>query len=157
LDLDLRFTPTTDREVIKGVMCRPGIFEALHDDFVDPVEEWEPIEAPGLVWYVEVHDGQEFLGLVILNVHSRVQVEIHQALLPHVGWKRRVLAAKVLFEWLSVSGFKRAIGKVVENRYAMKFNEAIGMSVFGCNPKAFMKGGELRDEWWFGIELQGVS
>lgn len=150
----MRFTPTTDREVIRGVMCRMVIYEALHDDFVGPVEEWEPIDAPGLVWYVEVHDGEEFLGLVQLNAHSRVQVEIHQALLPHVGWKRRVRAATELFQFLSVNGFLRAIGKVVENRYAMKFNEAIGMNVFGMNEDAFMKGGKLCTEFWWGKDLR---
>lgn len=150
------FQNTTDAHLIKSVVCRPQIYKALRDE--RSIEEWEPIHAPGIVGYVSVHDGQELLGIVIVGMHNRIQVETHNLLLPHVGWKRRVRAASEFFTWLKRCGFLRVIGKVsASNRYAIKFNQTIGMKIFGYNQDCFFEDGVLQSELWFGISLSGSA
>lgn len=137
--------------MIKSVLTIPALYDALHDDNAVPADQWEPVVHP-LAAYVAIREGDELLGIAIMALHSRIMVEVHNALLPHVGWKRRVRIGKEFFEWLWRAGRLRAIGKVPEyNRYAMKFNRAIGMSEFGVNEKCFIKGGRLQAEVWFGI------
>jgi hypothetical protein len=63
-------------------------------------------------------------------------------------------AAKEFLEWIRAAGCRRMLGKVViSNRYAMKFNEAIGMKCFGVDEASFMRDGYLQDQAYFGISL----
>lgn len=130
----------------------PRIYPVITDDFRFPAAEWEPVISP-MVRYVAVADESGFLGILIFGLHSAIQYEIHNLLLPHVGWKRRVATGYAMWEWLWKSGScQRVIGKVIEsNRYTLRFNEVIGMKVFGRNEKAVLQSGRLQDEIWFGI------
>lgn len=129
-------------------------WEAWHDDFAGNPEDWEPQPADsGYVSYVTISDDDgRFIGMAIANKHSEVQIEIHNALLPEIGWKKRVQAGRELLEWLWAAGRKRVIGKVIaSNRYALKYNEFMGMERIGTNRAAFLKDCVLQDEVWFGI------
>lgn len=104
------------------------------------------------VAYIAIWEGANFLGLAIASKHSEIQFEVHNAILPWVGWKKRIQIGIKFFEWLWAAGRKRVIGKVIaSNRYALKYNEFVGMERIGVNSKAFMHKGELVDEVWFGI------
>lgn len=147
------FQRTTDRELIRSVICHPKIYPAIHDDDPVPVEQWEPINHP-LVGYVAIREGEELLGVAICSAHSRYEWEIHNCLLPSLGWKKRLLVAKEFFEWLTIAGCRRVLGKVVaSNRYALVFNKSIGMEMFGVDRKSFMRNGQLQDQYYFGLSL----
>ncbi len=63
--------------------------------------------------------------------------------------------AKSFFSWCFDCGYRRLIGKVAaDNRYALKFNETIGMERIGVNLKAVMMHGVLQDEVWFGMSVE---
>lgn len=112
---------------------------------------------PDYVSYVLVKEDGVILGLAIVSKHSEVQLEIHNALLAHVGWKKRVQVGRLFLEWLWSAGRKRVIGKVLaSNRYALKYNQFIGMELIGVNSRAFMKDQILQDEIWLGISAPGV-
>ncbi len=146
--MSIRFERCTDFEWIALVLANPKLSEVLSDDFGPSAH---PIEHPS-VSYVVIRDNAEFLGLAIVNAHSVIQWELHNLLLPRVGWKTRVRAGEAFFEWLWAAGCKRVIGKVLaSNRYALKYNQVIGMEIIGTNHSAVMKGGRLVDEVWFGI------
>ena len=151
----MRFDITKDLDLIRDVLTNGQIYPHLHDDYAEPIEEWQPETHPR-VSYITVYDGERFLGLVIAGVHSMVQLELHNALLPSVGWKTRLRAFKELMDWLYSYGCRRVIGKVpAYNEYAIKFNDYAGMERIGVNKAAFMKHGKLQDEIWFGMSLQG--
>lgn len=134
----------------------PQIYEALHDDDCLPANEWEPIEHP-LVSYVAIWEHEVLRGISIVNAHSRFKWEIHNAILPNVGWKKRVQIGQQFLEWLWASGCKRVIGRVVEsNRYAIKYNKFMGMEMVGIERRSFMKGGYLQNEVYFGISAPGI-
>lgn len=104
------------------------------------------------VSYVTIHEDREFLGIAIVNAHSCILWELHNMLMPRIGWKKRVQVGQAFFEWLWAAGCKRVIGKVLaSNRYALKYNQVIGMEIIGTNRAAVMKGGVLVDEVWMGI------
>ena len=149
----MTFEVTRDYALIKSVLTIPAIYAGMHDDFSGPPETWEMERHPA-VSYIAVRDGGELLGITVTAAHSMICVEAHNALLPHVGWKRRLRAAKEFWSWLAGCGCRRVIGKVpANNRYAIAFNKAAGMKIFGINEKAFMKDGGLQDEVWFGLSL----
>lgn len=141
-------------------LTQPEFWKVLSDDFSGDPEEFEPqpVDSP-YVAYVTVHDGERFLGFVIVNKHSEVQVELHNALLPAVGWKTRVQVGREFILWLWAAGRKRIIVKVLaSNRYSLKYTEFIGMKQFGVNSRSFLKDGLLQDEVWFGISApEGAS
>lgn len=123
------------------------------DDDAPPISQWEPIDHP-LVSYIAIHDDDNFAGIAQVNIHSRIEFEVHQALLPELGWKKRIEIAKAFFELLRAAGCKRVLGKVViSNRYIMKFNSAIGMEMFGVDEQSFMRNGRLEDQAYFGLSL----
>lgn len=141
-------------------LTQPVFWEALHDDFSGKPEQFEPQAADSpYVAYVSVHDDDgAFLGLAIVSKHSEVQVEVHNALLPSIGWKKRVQVGRAFLEWVWAAGRKRVIGKVVgSNRYALKYNELVGMELIGINVKSFMKKGILENEHWFGVSAPEVK
>jgi len=147
----MKFERTEDQELIKSVLTLPVIYENFHDDFAPSVHEWE-IEIHPCLGYVAITDNGEFLGLSVVAKHSKVMWEIHNAILPHVGWKRRLKIGRAFLNWAWQCGCKRVIGKVpAYNKYAIRFNEIVGMECFGVNKKSFMKHGILQDEFWFGI------
>lgn len=150
----MTFERTTDWALVKSVLTQPLIFDALHDDDGGTPEEWEPIDYPSLISYVTIRDASKFLGVVIVSRHSRVLWEVHVALYPYIGWKLRLRAARAFLEWIERAGCRRVIGKVpAYNKYAIAFNRAAGMNVFGINHKAFLKHNMLHDEIWFGLSL----
>ena len=129
------------------------MYKELHDDYAVPMDSWEPTIHPQ-VGYVEIREDEELLGLAICGRHSAVEVEVHNALLPHLGWKRRVRVMREFFAWLEKCGFKRVIGKVpATNRYALKLNEAAGMKRFGVDERSFLRDGVLVDQVYFGLSL----
>jgi hypothetical protein len=129
------------------------VFRAIHDDDGPTAADFECLDHPGLAYVLVRDHDDDIVGVAIVSMMSRVCYETHNALLPHVGWKKRVEIGKAFFQWLWDAGrCMRVIGKVVaSNRYALKYNEAIGMKVFGVNERSFFKDGALRDEIWFGI------
>ncbi len=131
----------------------PSLYKALCDDFSPPATEWSPTVHPQ-VGYVLLMEGEELLGLAICNAHTLGMWEVHNLMLPTVGWKKRVKVATEFFQWLRSCGCWRVIGKALAyNRYAIRFNETIGMERIGVNQKAFMRDGVLQDEVWFGLSL----
>lgn len=136
------------------VLSNPKLSEVLTDDFGPSAH---PVDHPS-VSYVVIRDSGEFLGIAIVNAHSVIQWEVHNLLLPRVGWKKRIQVGREFFAWLWGAGCKRVIGKVLaSNRYALKYNEIVGMERIGVNRRAVMKNHILQDEIWFGISSPEVS
>lgn len=149
----IEFKRTEDADLIKSVVCLDGVYQKLFDDFAPSSDQWEPTIHP-LVGYTTITEYGELLGIAICAAHSAVQLEVHNAILPHVGWKKRLRIVHEFFTWLGECGYKRVIGKVPEsNRYAVAFNEAAGMERFGENKLAIQKSGILESEIWFGVSL----
>ena len=140
------------------MLCLPQIYRALHDDFAPDPSEWEPTIHP-LVGYVALWEDEDLMGIAIVNLHNTVKWEVHNAILPHVGWKKRLKIARSFIEWLWTAGCKRITGQVVaSNQYALKFNEVLGMERVGVERKAFMKDGRLQDLVYFGISApEGIQ
>jgi RimJ/RimL family protein N-acetyltransferase len=110
------------------------------------------------VEYLIIQDDEELLGMAVVGKCSVIMCEAHNLLLPHLGWKRRLKVADAFFSWLEKQGYRRVVGKVPGwNRYAIAFDHAIGMKLFGVNEKAIMRNGKLEDEICFGLSLPRVS
>lgn len=154
------FHATREFELVKRILTQDGrIYAALHDDYGPPMEEFQCVDHPSVAYVLIRDEKDELLGLAIVNMMTCIQYEIHNCILQFVGWKQRIEIGKAFFEWLWAAGrCRRVIGKVIgSNRYAFRYNEMLGMEVFGVNRNAFMKNNRLQDEIWFGISRPEVA
>lgn len=151
--MPIAFKPTKDEDLIRSVVCDPRVYSKLWGDDAGPAEEWQPISHP-MVSYFAIVDGKRFVGIVITVRESRIKLAVHNVILPEIGWKRRLEIVLGFFDWAAEHGIRRVTGRVASsNRYALRFNEAAGMKMFGIDEKAIMKNGVLEDEHLFGISL----
>jgi hypothetical protein len=125
----------------------------MSDDFAPPPDKWSPTESQwvGFVTATEIETG-EIVGLAMVGAHNAICWEVHNAIPGHIGWKKRIAIGKEFLDWLWSCGCKRVMGRVLAgNRYALRYNEALGLEVFGVNKKCFKKNNALCDEIWLGI------
>lgn len=149
----MHFERCTDLALVKDFFqLHPELYEAVRDDFTGPVADFVPIDHPLVSYVLLLGDEGQLYGLAMVNAHSMILWEVHNFILPSVGWKTRTRIARAFLNWLWSCGCKRVIGKVlVTNRYALRFNESMGMERIGTNRRAFLKGGVLQDEVWLGL------
>lgn len=149
----MRFERCTDLTLVKDFFqLHPELYEAVRDDFTGPVSDFVPIDHPLVSYVLLLGDAGELYGLAMVNAHSMILWELHNFILASVGWKKRCAIAATFLDWLWAHGCKRVIGKVVEtNRYALRFNEHMGMERIGVNRRAFLKDGVLLNEIWLGL------
>jgi RimJ/RimL family protein N-acetyltransferase len=153
----MNFERTTDYELIRAMATRPEVWDAVSDDFAQPVENWAPMRSD-LLWYVIARDGEEVLGFWMFVPHSPVSWEIHTCLLPECGYRRARLAAREMLDWLwRKTSIVRLVTNVPEyNRAARAFAKAAGMVEFGTNERSYMKNGVLHDQIMLGISRPEV-
>lgn len=151
------FERTENVELIKSVLCIPKIYEALHDDEAPPSDQWQPI-IDDLLGYVCVREAGELCGFAIVGRWSKWEWECHTALRSEIGWKKRLAIGRSFIEWVAGRGCRRLIGRVpAYNQYAIAFNKAVGLEVFGVDRKSWMKNGKLHDQIYMGICLPRES
>jgi hypothetical protein len=124
----------------------------LNADGAPEPEEFEPIAHPQ-IGYVAITEGERFYGIAIC-ARSGVRWEVHNAMMPEVGWKKRLEITRAFWQWAGQCGCRRVFGRVAQsNRYTLRFNKEAGMTLIGIDKKTVMRGGVLEDEHLFGISL----
>lgn len=124
----------------------------MHDDFAPDPAEFECVEHP-LVSFMVVEEAGRDIGVFVVNAHSTVLWEIHEAFLPE-AWGMTALRATIEFrEWIwRESKCMRLFGQILKsNRLAIRFAKAAGMVEFGVHPESFMKGGKMQNQILVGI------
>jgi hypothetical protein len=148
----LRFERTSDMVLVREVMTHPRVWPFITDDGCPPVNEFQPVEHPG-IWYVLCLDDEELLGLWMFVPATSVCFEVHTCLLPGHGYRRSREAAKQAAAWIWANTQCQRIFTNVPmcNVIAMRFAEAAGMVEFGVNARSFLKGGILQDQALLGL------
>ena len=92
----------------------------------------------------------------MLHPHNAICWEIHTCLLPNAWGERGRRAARLLPEWIwQHTPCRRIITNVPDNnRLALRFALAAGMTEIGVNAASFLKNGKLRDQTLLGISPQ---
>jgi len=148
----ITFQRTIDFVLVKSIVTHPKVYRHLGDDFSPPPEKWEPNRHES-VWYVLVLEGEAVLGVFMLVPLNTICYEIHAALLP-VAWGekgQRVAEGITVWVWANTP-CRRLVGNVLPyNRAVLRFTQAMGMTVFGCNTRSYLKHGRLRDQIMLGI------
>ncbi len=149
----MHFERCTDLSLVKDFfVLHPELYAAVRDDFTGPAEDFVPIDHPLVSYILLLGDDGQLYGLAMVNAHSMILWEVHNFILASVGWKKRCAIARAFLDFLWAHGCKRVIGKVlVTNRYALRFNESMGMERIGVNRRCFLKDGVLQDEVWLGL------
>jgi RimJ/RimL family protein N-acetyltransferase len=154
----IHFERSFDYELIRRILTHERIWPHISDDGSPPAGEYRPFESE-LIWYVVVRDiypdagPEEILGLWMFTPHNAVCWEVHTALLPEAWGGRAHQAAQLMADWIwRNTPCRRIVTNVPENnRLALRFAQAVGMEVYGCNEKSFLKGGKLLDQILLGI------
>jgi RimJ/RimL family protein N-acetyltransferase len=148
----ITFERTTDWSTVKAIVTHPKIYQAVSDDGSPAPEQWEPIQNE-VAWYVLVKDDAEVLGLWAFYRESVACWQVHTCLLPSAWGEKARDAVRALVPWVWANiPCLRVVTEVPEyNRRALRFAQIAGMTQYGLNPKAYMKGGKLYDIIELGI------
>jgi hypothetical protein len=146
----MTFERSFDYSLIGEIMRHPRLYQA--DDFSPAREDYRPPENES-IYYMLVRDGEELLGLFVLYPQNAVCWEIHTRLLPCAWGARAAEAAKGILEWLwtNTPAVRLVTSAPGNNRLAIRFAEAGGLSRFGRNPASYLKNGKLHDQILLGI------
>lgn len=144
---------TYDPVLIKSIFGHRRVFARMHDDFSPTREEWEPIVHEATIGYMVAYEDDDPVGMFMVSAHNPVLFEIHEAFLPSAWGDLAREATLKMREWIwQNTPCQRIIGNIVEsNRLALKFALDAGMTIYGVNPRSFMKCGKLRDQIMVGI------
>ncbi len=153
----MTFEPTQDMALVKQIITHPKLWPHLSDDFSPPPEDFEPIQAQGIV-YLLVLDGEQVLGCFILHPHSAIIWEVHTCLLPE-AWGRSEEATKGGTEWVwsNLNCIRLITNVPTINKLALRLAKHSGMQEFGCNPDSFAKGGKVYSMSMLGVSRPGTE
>lgn len=147
------FERSTDWTLIKRIMTHPRIYPHITDDFAPPAAAFEPVQSEELL-YLLVREGDQALGLFLLEPRGGVTAEVHTCLMPK-GWIRdsRAIAGQAMaWVWENCPQIERLTTTVPRNNsLALRFAQALGMVEYGVNPSSFKKGGKLMDQTLLGV------
>lgn len=150
----MTFEITTDEKLIKLIVTHPQIYPHLMDDGAPTADKWE---VPAVLTWVLVTEG-DHLGVFCLHAENAATVKIHTCLLPEAWGSKAKSAALGIQQWIwENTSFVRLNTDVPEfNRLALRFARSAGLKQFGLNPKSYLKGGKLWDQFMLGISKPGV-
>lgn len=150
----MRFTRTSDLELVRALIAAPGSFDTATDDTSPGAAEFTPNPHPA-IWYVVAADEQGTIGLYSLIPHSAVCWEIHAT---RVWGSRAAAAARSLPGWVfSRSSCRRIVAAIpATNTAAIRGARRAGYLEYGRNPRSFLKGGELVDQILLGISPEDI-
>lgn len=147
----MRFERTFDMTLVREIMTHPKVYPFITDDFSPPVEQFAPLDHP-LFWYMLAFDGEELLGMWLFEQRG-VAFQVHTCLLPGYRFQRGRQAAREMAEWIWTNSGCQRIWTAVprNNRIAVEFARAAGMTQFGVNERSFLKNGILQDQILLGM------
>lgn len=88
---------TKDPELIKTVLCDPGIYERVNDDYSVPVQEFEPRFVPG-IQYIAGFVDNAIIGLMVYTYHHS-GIKCHLSVLPKYRQKYARKFARMVFKF----------------------------------------------------------
>lgn len=143
---------TKDWDLIKRIATHPKIWPFITDDFAPTPHDWNP-ERDARIHYLVAYDVDELLGLFILFPTNGICWDAHVCMLPSAWGIRTQFACGAMFRWVwEHSAVRRITGAVPRwNSKALAYARRCGMTVYGVNPRAQLKNGELHDLVLFGI------
>lgn len=147
----LRFGRTTDRELIRSIICHPKIWKWQTEDGME-VADYEPVISEH-VWYVLAVDGRTLIGLFVFEPRTSVKYAVHLAIAPS-QWPRGVEAFKGVIQWAWLQiGMERICGEIPsDNAHALRLAKKSGFEMVGVEHGAYRRGGILLD-----MRIVGIS
>lgn len=148
----MQFERSTDYELLGQLLRNPWLYPFISDDFAPAIEDVVAIENPGL-WHILASDEQGILGCYVFEPRSPILWEFHTVMPLN---SRALIAMRELLGqggWLwSQTPCLRAVTYVAEyNSVALRFGLRAGLTVYGRNPKSYLKSGVLQDQILLGI------
>ena len=145
-----------DRRLVEATMRHPRIYCSIVDDSCPSRDKFRLPVGSFPILYCAVYDGDEYLGLFMLQQENGVTWEVHTCLLPEAWGNRAKKAAEVGRQWVWDNlGAERLITKVPKyNRLALKFAKCGGMVQYGLNPRSWKHHGKLWDMYLLGVSRE---
>ena len=157
--MDISLEVVTDEGLIKSIMFRPEIWEAVAED---DLEQHEYFIEPNDLW-LGVFLESELIGLFRFHVMNGVTLQVHIHILPEHRGKYAMKAAKDMWKWfLSGTNINKDFVKVITSVPVIwprvkKFAEINGFIEEGLNRMSYKKNGIIVDQWMLGITLQEIE
>ena len=128
----------------------PSIWEATRDDF--PPDDYTVPQGNG-IYYLLAHDGDDLLGFCAFWPQNAVCFDAHLCFRPCAYGKRASFAFRIMLNWMWINTkAQRIVGSIpVYNRLAIAFCKRAGGTVYGVNPKSWVRDGKLHDQVLIGM------
>jgi RimJ/RimL family protein N-acetyltransferase len=149
----MTFARTRDFARVRAVLTDATQYAMAGDDSTPPAVEFRPNEDPRIVYIAVQHESGAVVGIVTLIPENCICFALHAALLrPLWGARsREALRGAVDWAWRETPA-RRIVAAVPEyNRLAIKLAMESGFEMFGWNPRAFLKGGQLHNVLHLGV------
>jgi len=154
----LKIFRSRDYRAIRELCTHPRILPAISDDYTSDAKTWKPIESE-LVIYLLAADDEGPFGFGIFIPQTHIQYGSHLGFLPrsYGADARHSFEQMLAWMWANTSA-RRIVGEIVrENQLAIRFARRAGFSVYGVNPKSYLRGGVLRTQVCLGISKPEAS
>ncbi len=141
-----------DYAALRTLAVHPRIFPQITDDFTQDPKEWKP-QPNEAIMHLLAKDERGLFGFGVFIPRTHIQYEAHMGFLPRSYGQLALASFKEMFRWMwANTQARRIVGEIVrENKLAIRFTRRAGCEVYGINPKSFLRGGKLRDQFCVGI------
>lgn len=141
-----------DISLVEKTLKEPHIYEAGKDDLCPKSEDFHvPV---GLSFInAGAYDGEEYLGLFLIEPRCGAVVQIHTCLLKSAWNGRTDECAQAVIDWVwKNTSANRLVTEVPSfNERAKNYAERHGFSVYGVNESAWVKDGIYHDVLLLGL------
>jgi RimJ/RimL family protein N-acetyltransferase len=145
---------SSDVAMINQVITHPEVWGHVTDDASPAREQFTSAGAPML--FVIVRCDGELAGMFALQFHSSVMAEVHTCLLPIARGRVALVAGRAMLAWIFDNTSCRKLITLAPsfNRPAAWYARAMGLRQEGCITCSYLKGGQMHDQFLFGIHKE---
>lgn len=154
----MRIERTYDSDLVRAVLSHPAIAPFIVDD-KSPDPDWADVVCnPALYFLRPMTADRVGMGLFVLHPVNGVTLEIHTAILPEHRGRAAYQAAKLLLQWVveNTTAQKLITHVPAFNTAALRYAQAAGMVIEGCNRASFLKDSVLYDQHLLGITRREI-
>lgn len=143
---------TYDERAIIEIMANPEMVKTIAEDGFD-IDGYKP-DVKGTCWLM-IKAGEEVIGVYSLEPKNSVTLEIHPQVLPEHRSRYANESLMGVYRWIleeAPKNYQKVMSMVpVIHKNVRRFAEMHGFKMEGVNRKSYLKGGEIIDQWLFGI------
>jgi len=159
--MSIEIVRTIDADLLSEIISHPAIYPMIASDHAGPAAEFSIRRAvfDRCNYFLLIFDDGELCGGMLFDVQNSVMADVHVFLLPEARGKKAIKYTRACFTWMTDNTrIQKFIAHIsVLNKPSYVFAKWVGFKLHGINTKSFLKGGQLVDQYFLGLEKEDMS